>query len=329
MNYHKRMIGIALLLGCVSAVVIYATADVGVTEHLQSFRPWAVGLALVFWAIGMYFDCTRLVLLVEMANRHITLKQSLTVILSNYFLAMLTPGATGGPVAQVLVLKELGVSAGCATVLVLVRTMLSIVFLAVSAPLVLWLDGELSEWMPIEGVIAIAVGMLAMLIGGLLTVQTRVMRRLVLWCIRRLTKRRRRNIWRMYRDVGAVSTLIVAAPCKMIRVLADTAISLLALYAMVPSLFLGLGIEVDWITILGRMILLNLVLYFAPTPGGSGVAEGGFIYLFEEFLPHGTVGVLAVMWRILAEYLPFGLGMYYSLKIVSSRLLTKAEQAIW
>lgn len=328
MNYHKRMIGLALLLGCVSAVVIYATADAGLIEHLQSFRPWAVGLALVFWTIGMYFDCTRLVLLVEMANRHITCKQSLTVILSNYFLAMLTPGATGGPVAQVLVLKELGVSAGCATVLVLVRTMLSIVFLAIAAPLVLWLDGALSAWVPIEGVIAIAIGMIAMLIGGMVSVQTRVMRRLILWCIRRLSKRRRRSIWRLYCDVEVASSLIVSAPCKMIRVMVDTAISLLALYAIVPALFLGLGIEVDWITILGRMILLNLVLYFAPTPGGSGIAEGGFVYLFEGFLPNGTVGVLAVMWRILAEYLPFALGMYCSLKIVGSRLLAKVEQAV-
>lgn len=323
MNYHKRMIELALLLGCVSAVVIYATADAGLIEHLQSFRPWAVGLALVFWAIGMYFDCTRLVLLVEMANHRITRKQSLAVIWSNYFLAMLTPGATGGPVAQVLVLKEFGVSAGCATVLVLVRTMLSMVFLAISAPIVLWLDGALSVWMPIEGVIAIAVGMIAMLIGGMLSVQTRVMRRLVLWCVQRLSKHHRMGIWQLYCDVGAVSTLITSAPCKMIRVMADTAVSLLALYAIVPALFLGLGIEVDWVTVLGRMILLNLILYFAPTPGGSGVAEGGFVYLFEGFLPNGTVGVLAVMWRILAEYLPFVLGMYCSMKIVGSRLLAK------
>ena len=42
------------------------------------------------------------------------------------------------------------------------------------------------------------------------------------------------------------------------------------------------------------MVLLNLVLYFSPTPGGSGVAEAGFVVLFSELLPGGLVCIMAV-----------------------------------
>lgn len=320
MNYHKRMIGLTAFIGIVSAGVIYSTADMGAVESLRVFRPWSVLTALVFLAVGMYFDCTRLITLVKMTERKITLMQSLSVILSNYFLATLTPGATGGAVAQVLVLREFGVPTGEATVLVLVRTILSIGFLICSVPVVLGLDCELSAWVPTELIAVMAVGMIAGLFICLWCVRSRAVKRIVLGCIGRIAKPRRRMIWHLYCDVGTATELLRTAPRQMVRVMIDTALSLLALYAIVPSLFLGLGIETDWITVMGRMILLNLVLYFAPTPGGSGVAEGGFVYLFGAFLPNGTVGILAVAWRVIAEYIPFGLGMYVTLKLLGDRL---------
>ena len=63
--------------------------------------------------------------------------------------------------------------------------------------------------------------------------------------------------------------------------------------------------DIPIIDILDRMILLNLILYFAPTPGGTGIAEGLFVVLFSTFVPNGTVGIVAVAWRVMAEYLPF------------------------
>jgi uncharacterized membrane protein YbhN (UPF0104 family) len=119
----------------------------------------------------------------------------------------------------------------------------------------------------------------------------------------------------LYRDTRGAVFLLLAAPLGMLRVFFESALSLLALYSMVPVLFLGLGVAVDWPLVLGRMIFLNIFLYFAPTPGGSGIAEGGFVLLFNEVLPPGTVGILAVAWRIVAEYLPFAIGFYFTVKV--------------
>lgn len=321
MNYDRRILGLMLLISCVSAVVIYLTGDIVRWEALAAFHLWSIVLAFVFLMIGMYFDCARLNTLVQMAGCKITLLESLTVILSNYFFAMLTPGATGGPVAQVLVLKRLGVPAGYAAVLVVVRTIFSIMFLAIATPIVLCLDRELVAWMPLEIAVLIAVGMIAMVVVGIKSVCTRRMKRAVLWGISRIKKIRRRKVWTLYRDIAIASILLGRSPRRVMRVMVDTALSLLALYAIVPALFLGLGIEVDWMTVLGRMILLNLVLYFAPTPGGSGVAEWGFVYLFEGFLPSGTVGVLAVASRTLAEYVPFAVGIFFTLRLWKNRML--------
>ena len=95
-----------------------------------------------------------------------------------------------------------------------------------------------------------------------------------------------------------------------------------------PFLMMGLGVEADWYTVMGRMIFLNMLLYFSPTPGGSGIAEGGFVLLFSETVPAGTVGILAVSWRLIAEYIPFLIGFYYTITVFGrdflNRQLTKS-----
>lgn len=269
----------------------------------------------------MYFDSTRLVTLAKMAGKEISLFQSLQVILSNYFLAMLTPGATGGPVAQVLFLRKLGVPTGQATVLVFVRTILSILFLIICLPVVFYLDVILIPWLQPKFVSILVVALMGIMIGSAWGMRTKMMARTVLWIVKRTSNPLRRRIWRLYCDILDSLGLLLSSSRGMARVFIDTGLSLLSLYAIVPALFLGLGITVDWPIIMGRMIILNLLLYFAPTPGGTGIAEGGFVYLFGNFVPAGTVGLLAVVWRILAEYLPFAAGMYFTLKILKGKLL--------
>ena len=39
--------------------------------------------------------------------------------------------------------------------------------------------------------------------------------------------------------------------------------------------------DIPIIDILDRMILLNLILYFAPNSRGTGIAEGLFVVLFK------------------------------------------------
>ena len=74
---------------------------------------------------------------------------------------------------------------------------------------------------------------------------------------------------------------------------------------------------------MGRMIFLNMLLYFSPTPGGSGIAEGGFVLLFSSMVPAGTVGILAVSWRLFAEYIPFLIGLYFTLTIFGREILQR------
>ena len=114
--------------------------DINTFRNLTEFKPWSVALAMFAVGVGLFFDGSRLMHLVKISNERITLYEAVQVIFGNYFLALLTPGATGGAVAQLMFLRHAGVPTGKAAVLVIVRTLLSIFFLACCMPLILLHD---------------------------------------------------------------------------------------------------------------------------------------------------------------------------------------------
>lgn len=314
-KFYQRLVILMLIVGGISGAVIYYTVDIHTLRHLDVFQPWSLVMVLVFMAVGMYFDGTRLMHLVHISGEKITLFQGIQVIFSNYFLALLTPGATGGVLAQVMFLRRAGVPMGKATVVVLIRTILSILFLFFCLPLVFYYDPGLLPWMSANSLLAISASIVLVVLLGIWLLKTNLPNYLLIMLTKRFSHSLRRSIFKVYRDVRAAVFMISSAPLSIVRVFIESALSLIALYSIVPMLFMGIGAMIDWGQVLGRMIFLNIILYFAPTPGGSGIAEGGFVLLFNELLPPGTVGILAVAWRIFAEYLPFCIGLYFTVKV--------------
>lgn len=322
-KFYQRLAILILIVGGISGAVIYYTVDIHTLRHLTVFKPWSILMVLLLSAVGMYFDGTRLMHLVRISGEKITLFEGIQVIFSNYFLALLTPGATGGVLAQVMFLRRAGVPTGKATVVVLIRTILSILFLLLCLPLVFYYDADLLPWIPSTTLIAISGSIILGIFFSIWLLKTKLPNYLLIVLTKRMNHVRRHGIFKVYRDVRAAVLLISSSPRSIIRVFVESALSLIALYSMVPMLFLGIGAVMDWGQILGRMVFLNIILYFAPTPGGSGIAEGGFVLLFGELLPAGTVGILAVAWRIFAEYLPFSIGLYFTIKVFGRDFLKK------
>lgn len=322
-SFYRRLILLVALVVLISGAVIYFTVDIYTLKSFNAFQPWSILLALAALSLGMYFDGTRLSKLVNIAGVNISLYTALEVIFGNYFLALLTPGAAGGAVAQVMFLRRAGIPVGKATVIVLTRTLMSIMFLIVCMPIIFYIDPALIPWMSPTTLIGATIATVLVSVAGIWFLKTKFAVYFVLKTIRKFKINRRRRIFSIFNDVRSAVALLSTAPSAVFWVFVQSGFSLLALYAIVPILFLGLGAAVDWPIVMARMILLNLILYFAPTPGGSGVAEGGFVLLFGELLPPGTVGILAVTWRILAEYLPFGLGFYFTLQAFGRDFLAK------
>ena len=321
---YVRLIGLILLVFVISGAVIYFTVDINTLSNLTVFKPWSVALAILFVGIGLVLDGTRLMHMVKISNEHITLMQAVQVVFGNYFLALLGPGATGGAVAQLMFLRHAGVPAGKATILVIVRTLVSIFFLVCCMPFIFMHDAGIVPGISNDTLMAITLTAFVVIIAIVVGARRGYLDYLVIRIARHAKKERRCKIIAFYRDTKSAIALLAASPKAMLLVFAESGLNLLCIYAIVPCLLLGLGVtDADWYSVMGRMIFLNMLLYFTPTPGGSGIAEGGFVLLFSDTVPAGTVGIVAVCWRLIAEYIPFLIGLYYTLTVFGRDFLNR------
>lgn len=311
----KRLTILFVFVVMISVAVVYFTFDIRALEYLTMFQPSCILLALGCLAVGLFFDGLRLITLADVTGAKLTLKQVVNVVLSNYFLALVTPGASGGSIAQIMFMRKAGVPVAKATVVVLVRTVMSIFFLILLVPVVLHSDKGIGEWMPASVITAVSLMFISLPVVVYFLMRTQYPEKWLDKLTRKFSYTARQNCFIWYEEFKNAFKVMGKHPLKVFRAFIESGLSLLGIYATVPAFFTGLGdFTFDLYQVMGRMILLNLVLYFSPTPGGSGVAEVGFVALFSSILPEGVDGIMAVLWRFTAEYLPFLLGAFVSIR---------------
>ena len=323
---YKRIALVVIFVLAISAAVIYFTFDIRALDYLTMFSSWSVLCALGALAIGLFFDGTRLLTLTRITGEDLPLPDVVKVVLSNYFLAVLTPGATGGAIAQVMFMRRAGVSVARSTVIILVRTIMSIFFLIVMLPIFMKQDEAITSWVPMPVIMTVSVIFIAIPVAAVALMRTNYPKRIIYYFSRYFRHERRRQAFRLYYDFRQAVYIMGKQPVMVLRAFIESGVSLTFIYMTVPAYFLGLQFPFDLVQVMGRMYLLNLVLYFSPTPGGSGIAEAGFVALFNHLVPSGTVGILAVLWRFTAEYLPFVLGAFITLRAFGSNVLSIAEK---
>ena len=324
---YKRIALVVIFVLAISAAVIYFTFDIRALDYLTMFSSWSVLCALGALAIGLFFDGTRLLTLTRITGEDLPLPDVVKVVLSNYFLAVLTPGATGGAIAQVMFMRRAGVSVARSTVIILVRTIMSIFFLIIMLPIFMKQDEAITSWIPMPVIMTVSVIFIAIPVTAVALMRTNYPKRIIYYFSRYFKHERRRQAFRLYYDFRQAVYIMGKQPVMVLRAFIESGVSLTFIYLTVPAYFLGLQFSFDIVQVMGRMYLLNLVLYFSPTPGGSGIAEAGFVALFTRLVPSGTVGILAVLWRFTAEYLPFVLGAVITLRAFGSNVLSIAEKS--
>ena len=310
-----------LLVVAISAAVIYFTFDIKALKYIHMFKVDCLALAFGSLAIGLLFDGIRLMTLTSITGEKLPLKHVANVVLSNYFLALVTPGASGGAIAQIMFMRKAGIPVAKSTVVVLVRTMFSIIFLMLLVPFALHLDPDIAKWMSPAIITVVSMIFTALPIVAMILMHTDYPEKWIYLCTKRFSSSTQRKSLMWYYEFKKSAFVIAKSPFKVFRAFIESGLSLLFIYGCVPAYFSGLDFDFDVVQVMGRMVLLNLVLYFSPTPGGSGVAETGFVFLFSKILPEGLAGIMAVMWRFTAEYVPFLIGGCFCVRAFGADVL--------
>lgn len=85
-------------------------------------------------------------------------------------------------------------------------------------------------------------------------------------------------------------------------------------FCLAYVLVLGMGATADFWTVIAVQVVLQFVLYFAPSPGGSGIAEFSIAVLMASILATDLIPVFTLLHRIFLLFLPAVIGSFVVLR---------------
>ena len=229
---------------------------------------------------------------------------------ANMFLGAVTPFQTGGGPAQLYVLWRKGVTITDSLLVSVVNLAATLIFFLLSSIAVLvWIPpGFLGTgFTPVFQTAFMVVGsvagvMLLLLffpyIGHYLI--NKILMFIPLWGEKTLN-RRDRLLLKLEQEIerfgSGFRSIVQRAKGKLLITVIATIVLFSGKYVMGYVVARAMGQEVPFDLFFGLQIVQLLVIYFAPTPGASGVAEVSAAWLMGKLIPAELLLVYVVLWR--------------------------------
>lgn len=286
----------------------------------------AAFLVVLMWCL----DSLKFVCLAKAAGESLSFKQTLGVVWINYFGSAITPMQSGGGPFQIFLLYKSGVSVGKSVAITLVRTLQVLFLLALVVPFSLVAEPEFfSKHCVLRYFVAYVIFFVSVS-AFLLVVSVLRPQWIKRWSSGFLVRMKRIGVLKpkrllraarwVNREIDSYSVnirLFFSTGRKWFFISLFVAVAHLWVYmSVMPCLILAMGFDVEYMQCMLAESLLLFLLYFVPTPGGSGAAEGGAAAVFALFVPWNLAGVMAVAWRLLSEYTGVALGTFIAVRLL-------------
>lgn len=335
---YRRLFLFTLLFIALSLAGVYAVyrqvADQPLSWDDRLLAPKAIAAYLVLLVIYFAADGLRLWFTLRALGERVPLMAMARLVFLNIFVSNVTPMATGGGFAQVWFLQRRGVAIGTAMTATTIRTVLAVLFIFIATPvLLLTLPGaesaaKQSSLVPtLIGCVVLYLSFFAVLLLRPTWLARPLL--LVLKLLRsvHLINAKRQRRWRraLVRELGHFAQgfrrYFSGSVGDILASFMFTAVFLLALFSFPAVLCWTLGYSLDYWIVIGRMVITTFVMYFSPTPGASGIAEGVFGRFFADVLSGSHLILVTVGWRALTIYLGMLIGIF-----VTQRELTDGDR---
>jgi uncharacterized protein (TIRG00374 family) len=233
--------------------------------------------------------------------------------------AYLTPFQSGASPMIIWTMRRAGVKLPEALTSVFMTFVATVAFFAIAGPLAIWLGAgrSLEQHGLVLGITLYGLFKTSLTLFGLIGAAMLVaiffpdaLRRFVRWLAERVARRSEKMAARM----GALSEGIVRAHECLVAFGSPKGLLtlLLAIVISAPShankLLAGyvtlrvLGIPADFTDILLVQTFLSFLLYFAPTPGASGLAELISAAVMSAYVPRELTPSYTLIWRFINSY---------------------------
>ena len=331
MSLRKGLIIFILLAFGMGAIIIFKSVDNNTIHSLLAANKLKLLLALFVVFFAWICDAGRFCALAFAAHEHVSFSLGLVLNWLNYFGSAVTPMQSGGGPFQVYALYKKGVPVGKGIAITLMRTMLTILILTLSVPVALMLDPDILEGSPfLKGVVFYV--FIVILLTWAFVVFTilkpdlikKLSRVIVMWLSRFKFFNSKRTVIKIIQwldkeiDNYILNFRLVFHSGKIWLSIAAilSVFHLLALFTVLPVLMSAVGLPFKYIQTIAVQAVFMFILYFIPTPGASGVAEGGGALLYSILMPENMAGIMSIICRFFTDYISIFMGVVVVIKML-------------
>ncbi|WP_149777379.1 lysylphosphatidylglycerol synthase transmembrane domain-containing protein [Ruegeria intermedia] len=326
----------ALLFGGLSAAGFAALSVVfdGPPPRFDArlVQPTAIASILLFLLVYFVSDGLRLFFVLRTIGSRVKIREIFPLVFINFLFSNITPLATGGGFAQVWYLQRQGVSFGASAAATSIRTILAMLMIFIAAPAFQFLHPDASNSEIARITMQSLSGFSVLYLVGFILVLRRpfwmatlIGTLLGLACRLRLIGEERKDQWvsTVRRETAefasGFSRFLRGSRRDAAAAVISTLVFLVTLFAFPALLLVLLDYDVDWMTVIGTMSVVTFLMYFAPTPGGAGLAELAFAGFMASQMAPADLLLVVFAWRFLVIYLGMGIGMVVSAYVLRPR----------
>ena len=324
MSLRKGLIIFILLAFGMGALIIFRSVDRETIRSLLAADKLKLLLALFVVFIAWICDAGRFCALSYAAHEKVSFPLGIVLTWLNYFGSAVTPMQSGGGPFQVYALYKKGIPVGKGIAITLMRTMLTILILTLAVPTVMMLDPEILEGSPfLKGLVFyVLIVILATWAFVAFTIMKpemikKLARVVVMWLRRFKFMKSNRTVVKIVQwldreiDNYILNFRLAFHSGKMWVATAVilSVLHLLALFSVLPVLMSAVGLPFRYTQTIAVQAVFMFILYFVPTPGASGVAEGGGALLYSVLMPENMAGVMSLICRFFTDYISIFMGV--------------------
>jgi uncharacterized protein (TIRG00374 family) len=318
LDHSKMRRGFILAVAISAATLIIislATLDRDTFTAISDLSPGFLFLAAALSLGRWLWMFLRMRLLIGATGKKVADRNILKTVYAGYFTGIITPLRAGGVTGEMIFLYEYGLEAGEAVAVVSFGACISTFLLMLFFPFAIWIASSYIDLsLSIKGFLfsALAIGILylALVLWAILRPQTAVGNTLLAHSPAFLSKRDwyRRFLERLSVEIEtfalSLRRIVRLGKARLSAVVVLTVLYWLTGFVAIPVALVGLGYgSYFWKAVVAQMVV-QMLMPFIPTPGGSGVGEVGFLFVYKSVLPDvGVAGLLTLIWRFIDFYL--------------------------
>ncbi len=336
-NMRKFIIILAASL-IIIGVIIYFTATKETWSVIKNINLNFFFLGVLFYVIEVSADAVRTKVMIRGTNHKIGLWECYKLVFLQVFFDLITPFSVGGQPFQIYVLHKKNVPGGSATTVVVLKLLFGALFLTAIVIFGIFFHNDLFTGTPILVLLTNITGFILLFlfvifILGLYNpaITTVVLSFLfkILWKLkisRHPDKFKNTIMKHILLARNSFKGLVGHRALYLITGFILSGIMILSTVLMVVAFIWGFGVGIPLVEGIILTSALIFIITFMPTPGSSGLGEGIFYLLYNQFVPTHLIGVIIFLWRFFYHYLSAILGAFVSAKYFSELLAKKIDK---